>query len=179
MARKTKYESGVDQNYKIDKGRKRPKYRQGIYNPRNPQKCINIQKKKKIEFRSNLEFEYFYQVDNSYKIKQWGSEVLWIPYFNPVKKRVSQYWVDLIVWTEAYGIIAIEIKPAKEIIAIHENKKPKMTKRKKKETFIYEMQMFEINKAKWIAAKEYCNKRGWKFIQLSEKDIKSGKIPFL
>ena len=72
-----------------------------------------------------------------------------------------------------------EIKPDKEIKAILENKRPKMNGRKKKETFMYETKMYEINKAKWISAKEYCEKKGWKFIQLSEKSLKSGKIPFL
>ena len=179
MAKKTTWESTVDQSYKIDRGRKRPKYRQGIFTPLYPEKCINYKQSKPIEFRSNLEFEYMFKIDRSNSVLSWGSEVVWIPYYNPVKQRVCQYWVDLIVSTKDFGTVVIEIKPEKEIKAIIENKIPKMTKRKKKETFIYEMKMFEINKSKWLAAKEFCDKRGWKFIQLSEKHIKNGMIPFL
>lgn len=174
-----RYESDVNKDYKINKGRKRPKYRQGIFNPTNKAKCINTQQGKPVEYRSQLEFEYMVKMDKSHKILSWGSEILWIPYMHPFKKKVSQYWTDFIIHTEQWGTIVIEIKPDKEIKAILENKRPKMNGRKKKETFMYETKMYEINKAKWISAKEYCEKKGWKFIQLSEKSLKSGKIPFL
>jgi len=179
MPRKTTYSSEVDQTYKLDKGRKRPKYRQGIYKPINPHKCINCKEGKPVEFRSKLEFEYMHLIDKSDKVISWGSEYVWVPYAHPFKNRVSQYWTDFIINTEDFGILVVEIKPDKEIKAIVENKRPKMTGRKKKKTFLYETKMFEINKAKWIAARDYCEKKGWKFIQLSEKDLKSVKIPFL
>lgn len=179
MARKTTYSSEVDQTYKVDKGRKRPKYRQGLYKPINPQKCINCKDGKPIEFRSKLEFEYMHLMDKSDKVLSWGSETVWVPYAHPFKNRVAQYWTDFIVNTRDHGILVVEIKPAKEIKAIHENIRPKMTGRKKKSTFLYESKMFEINKAKWIAAQDFCKAKGWKFIQLSEKDLKDGKIPFL
>ena len=73
----------------------------------------------------------------------------------------------------------VEIKPKKEIKAITENKIPKMTKAKKKTTFLYESKMFYINKNKWLAAKAFAENKGWQFICVSEKDLESGKAPFL
>lgn len=158
--------------------RQRPKYKQGIYVPKYPAKCVNSVNKKPIEYRSQLEFEYMYKLDHSPNIRSWGSEVVWVPYMHPFKKRVCQYWTDLILDSKKFGVLVVEIKPEKEIKAIMENKVPKATARKKQSTLIYETKMFQINKAKWIAAKEYCETKGWKFIQLSEKDLKEGKVPF-
>jgi len=158
---------------------KRSPYNQGIYKPIHPEKCMNSKKGGSIEYRSQLEFNYMYKVDRSKNVTSWGSEVVWVPYYNPVKKKICQYWVDLLVDHVTLGVIAIEIKPAKEIKAIMENKMPKATPKKKKSTLIYETKMFVINRAKWEAAKQYCNKRGWKFITISEKDLKSGNIPFI
>jgi len=158
---------------------RRPKYKQGIYKPRNKAKCINTQSGKKVEYRSQLEFEYMYKLDYSNRITKWGSEVVWIPYYNPIKKRVCQYWTDLVVHSKEHGVLIVEIKPEKEITAILENKIPKRTGRKKESTLMYELKMFAINQAKWRAAKEYCDTKGWKFVLVSEKNIKDGNVPFL
>jgi len=158
---------------------RRAKYKQGIYKPINPSKCLNCKESKPIEYRSQLEFEYMYKLDRSPNVNSWGSEIVWVPYYNPVKKRKAQYWIDLIVDHKKHGIIAVEIKPEKEIKAIMENKVPKKTARKKQSTLIYETKMFLINRAKWTTAKQYCNKKGWKFIQVSEKNLKEGNIPFI
>jgi len=158
---------------------RRAKYKQGIYNPINPNKCINSAKGVAVEYRSQLEFEYMYKIDRSPNVISWGSEVVWVPYHNPVKNKTSQYWVDLIIHHKKHGVLAVEIKPEKEIKAIMENKAPKATARKKKSTLLYETKMFVINRAKWVAAKQFCNNKGWKFIRVSEKNLKEGTIPFL
>jgi len=155
-----------------------PKYKQGVFKPRNPKKCLNCAKGDPIEYRSQLEFEYMTILDRSDKVKSWGSEVLWIPYMHPIKKRVCQYWTDFIVDTVDHGVLVIEIKPAKEIKAIFENKMPKATKRKKQSTLIYETRLFLINKAKWTTAKSFCENKGYKFIQLSEEHLKNRQLPF-
>lgn len=156
--------------------RKIPKYRQGIFKPRFPDKNIN---KTPIEYRSQLEFEYMHRIDNSPKIKKWGSETIWIPYNNPVKKKVCQYWTDLYLETVSGDRYIIEIKPLKEIKAIMENARPKKTSRKKQSTLLHETKLFLINKAKWEAAADFCKSRGIRFITLSEEDLKENKIPFL
>jgi hypothetical protein len=154
----------------------RPSYHQGIYKPRYPEKNIN---QTPIEYRSQLEFEYMWRVEKSSNILKWGSETIWVPYYNKVKKRVCQYWVDLYVETKNQGIIIVEIKPEREIKAIKENKRPKATKKKKRSTLLYETKMWIINKSKWEAANDFAKKKGWKFMIVSEKHLKDNKVPFL
>ena len=59
----------------------------------------------------------------------------------------------------------IEIKPYKETI------EPIVNKRKAKKTILYEKKTWETNKRKWSAAKAYCDRKGWKFKIVTEKDI--------
>ena len=60
--------------------------------------------------------------------------------------------------------LLVEVKPLKQTT------KPKVRKRKTK-SYINECITFEINAAKWKSAREYCEKNGWKFIIITEKDI--------
>ena len=159
-----------------DKRKPRPKYIQGIYKPRYPDKVLN---KNDIEYRSKLEFDYMVKIEKSNNILKWGSELIWIPYYNPVKKKVCQYWTDFYLETNLHGKLIIEVKPDKEIKAIMENRRPKATKNKKTSTLAYQVAMYEINKAKWKAAHQYCKKKGWKFKIISEKDLKGGNVSFL
>lgn len=152
------------------------KYHQGIYKPIHPEKCLN---KNLVEFRSGLEYKYFYKIDKSPNVIRWGSETVWVPYYNPIKKRTAQYWVDLYLETKSHGTMIVEIKPKKEIKAITENKPPKMTKAKKKTTFLYESKMFYINKNKWETAKQFAENKGWTFWCISEDDLDKGLVPFL
>ena len=62
------------------------------------------------------------------------------------------------------GILVIEVKPLKQTL------KPAI-KKKKTKSYIKECITFEINSAKWKSAKQYCNKNGWKFVIITEKDI--------
>lgn len=156
--------------------RDRPDYRQGVYKPINPEKNIN---KEPIIYRSQLEFEYMYRIDKSDNIIKWGSETLWIPYYNPSKRRTSRYFTDLYLETKNMGTLVVEIKPQKEIKAIMDNKVPKKTGNKKQSTLIYETKLFFINKSKWDAAQSYCKKRGWTFLTVSESHLRENKIPFI
>ena len=122
-----------------------PKYLQGIYKPRNVDKILND---KPIEYRSKLELDYMWRIDNSPNVTRWGSEVVYVPYSHPLKKKTCQYWTDFYVETKSHGKIVVEIKPQKEITAIMEGKTPQPRKNKKQSTFIYEMKMYLINKAK-------------------------------
>jgi hypothetical protein len=59
----------------------------------------------------------------------------------------------------------VEIKPYKETLP------PNYKNRKNKKTLLYEHNTWTVNSAKWQAAKEYCNKRGWEFIIMTEKEL--------
>ena len=59
----------------------------------------------------------------------------------------------------------LEVKPYKQTIA------PKVTPGKRQKTILTEAQNWAVNKAKWAAAKNYCDSRGWEFKILTEKEL--------
>lgn len=172
----------LDQKKPRSRSKSRPSYRQGIFKLLPESKCTNTDP---VEYRSQLEFNFFHKLERSKNVIRWSSETIKVPYFNPIRSREegrpvkNNYYVDLLVETKNMGTLLVEIKPEKEIKAIQENIKPKRTKRKKETTYKYEMKMWEINKAKWEQAKKFANVRGWTFLCVSEKDLKDGVVPFL
>ena len=50
-------------------------------------------------------------------------------------------------------------------------KKKSGGKWKKTKKYITEVVTYGVNQAKWKAAEEFCEKRGWKFKVLTEKDL--------
>ena len=125
---------------------------------------------------SGLEFNYYHLIDKSPNVKRWGSEVIHVPYLHPWKtdkndnRRMAKYWVDVYLESTSGQKYMIELKPNKEIKALNESKAPKMTKNKKKQTYIHQVQYYTMNQAKWQAASKYAHERGWNFICLGEDD---------
>lgn len=148
-------------------------YLQGRFRPLNPKKYrgdIN-----KIVFRSSLELVAFKFCDTNPAIVYWGSEECIIPYKSPVDNRAHRYFMDLKVWTRKEGqehlqVTLIEIKPRDQI------KEPKRGTKKEK-TFINEMQTWLVNSAKWQAARDLCEKEGWKFVIWTEDHLVPGQDP--
>jgi hypothetical protein len=105
--------------------------------------------------------------DTNPKVLKWGSECFIIPYRHP-SGRMRRYFVDNFVVIKEGDTVTkylIEIKPSRQT-------KPPTTKYKKKEHLIYEQVQWAVNQAKWEACKAYCDKRGLKFLILTEKDLK-------
>jgi hypothetical protein len=63
----------------------------------------------------------------------------------------------------------IELKPYSQTI------EPKVSKRKKQITMLYESKQWAKNQAKWKAATDFAKKNGWEFHILTEKDIENRK----
>jgi hypothetical protein len=124
------------------------------------------------------------------KIKRWASEPISIKYRNPVanleycKKngldtkdprnwKISNYHTDF--WIEVLGDdgsikkIFIEIKP------YNQTQPPKPipanAKLKEQRRYAREASTYLVNKAKWVAAKEYFAKRGCEFSVFTEKTL--------
>ena len=144
--------------------KKDDRYTQGIYKP------INQQKYKGQGFpiyRSGYELKFFRWCDTNCRVLEWGSENVIIPYFNPVSNKYQRYFVDNYVKLQLDNKIEkylIEIKPFKQTC------KPEKGN-KKETTFIYEARTFIQNKAKWDAAKKYCENKGLKFLIITEKEL--------
>ena len=146
--------------------KKNNKFRQGIFKPNNALKYIG---KKDPVYRSGWELKFFRWADMNENILAWGSENIIIPYLNPLDSKVHRYFVDnFIVFKDKEGKkqkFLIEIKPSKQ------TQRPVKTKYKKSKTLLYEQKMYVQNTAKWKAANEWANKKGYKFLIITEKEL--------
>jgi len=149
---------------------KRKKYKQGIYRPRHPEKYKGSWP---IIYRSGYELAFMKWCDSNTNIFEWSSESIIIPYIRPTDGRLHRYFVDNTVKIKGKdGNIhkyLVEIKPSKETMP------PVKTPRKRHNTLIKENYRYAINSAKWQAAKKWSEKNGYKFIIITEKDLKSVK----
>jgi len=137
----------------------------GRFRPKNPEKYKGDATN--IIYRSTWEIKVMRYLDENPNIIWWGSEELPIPYLSPIDKRKHRYFPDFIAKIrKSDGKVMtyiIEVKPEKQT-------KPPTQKRKTK-TFIQEAMTYEVNKAKWYAAEEFCKDHGWQFLVLTEKHI--------
>lgn len=122
-----------------------------------------------IVCRSSWERTFCKWCDLTENIIQWSSEEMFIPYRDPVTKKVRRYFPDFIIRIQdSDGLIRtemIEVKPYKEVIG-----PPKNPKRRTK-SWLYAVTTFVTNSAKWDAARDYCSDRGWQFRIVTEYDL--------
>ena len=143
-------------------------YNQGFFYPRNLDKFVG--KEYKAIYRSGLELEYFRILDKNPNVLKWGSEEVVVPYF--FENKWHKYYVDLFVvfkFGESTKKYFIELKPYSQTI------EPKVNKRKKQMTMLYEAKQWAKNQAKWKAATDFAKKNGWEFHILTEKDLENRK----
>ena len=100
--------------------------------------------------------------DNHPHIVQWGSEVIRIPYLNPLTGKGSMYVPDfVIVYMDKTGKThseVIEVKPKKQTTMEHAKTR-------------HDQLHAAVNKAKWLAAYEWCMRKGLKFRVITEDEI--------
>jgi hypothetical protein len=142
------------------------------YHPVNSEKYMG--KTRFAVCRSSWETAVCRWMDANPSVVQWKSEPFGIPYIDPSqldkrgrpKKRM--YYPDFLAKIQSkngFHIWLIEVKPYKETIP------PKASTRKKQQTKLYEARAWEVNQAKWKAARAYCSRKGWSFKILTEKQI--------
>lgn len=146
--------------------REEKKWRKGLYQIVNDEKYKG---KRPVCFRSSWELKFMRFCDLTPSILEWSSESVCIPYFNPVKGKVTRYYPDfLIKYIDTNGneqIDLIEVKPYRQTVP------PKPRKNKKKSTLLQETRTYAMNTAKWDAAVKYCQQRGINFRIVTEKDL--------
>lgn len=141
-------------------------FKQGFFKPKNPSKYIGDPTN--IVYRSGWEKRVMDWCDTNSNVIRWGSEEIVIPYVSPVDGRVHRYFTDFYV--EAVGRdggvrkMILEVKPAAQ------TQPPAQPKRKTKR-YISEVVTYGVNQAKWKAAKEYCDDKGWEFSVITEQDL--------
>lgn len=142
------------------------KYHQGKFKPNNPQKYLGDPTN--IIYRSGWEAKLMRYLDSQKNVLQWGSEEIIVPYKSPIDGRMHRYFTDFIVkqinTSGKTETILIEVKPKAQ--TIEPKKKKRITKR-----YIEEVKTWGVNKAKWEAAEEYCESRGWTFRIMTEDHL--------
>ena len=147
--------------------RKDSLYRQGYYQPANPQKYIGDLNK--IIFRSSYEKRFATYCDYNERILAWSSEPIQIPYLNPIDGVIKPYNVDFYVKIKtenSYSEYLVEVKPSRQL---NQPNAPigKITE-KRMISYMNAMKSYLVNLAKFKAAKQYAESRGWQFIVVTE-----------
>ena len=135
------------------------------YKPNNPKKYNGDYRN--IICRSNWERRFCSWCDLNENVLEWGSEEFWIPYRAP-DGRVRRYFPDFIMKVkEQTGEIktyVIEVKPKKQT-------RPPKPRKKVTKSYLYECKTYEVNQAKWKAAREWCADRKVEFKIVTEKEL--------
>jgi len=122
-----------------------------------------------IIYRSSWELKFMKYCDLNNSILEWGSEEIIIPYRSPLDNKVHRYFVDFYIKVkDVDGKIQkylIEVKPKRQ------TREPKVQQRMTKK-YIYEVTEYAKNQAKWNAAKEFCEDRNYKFMLITEDELK-------
>ena len=143
---------------------------QGEFYPANPKKYSGDVNK--IIFRSGMELRLFKYMDANPNIVSWSSEETVIPYLSPLDKiqKLHRYFIDVKATVEINGVIKtylIEVKEATQTRPPKPSKTGKATAR-----FFREQKTYIVNDAKWKAARKVCEKMGWEFLILTNKDLR-------
>ena len=122
-----------------------------------------------IIYRSLWELKFMNYCDKNENILEWGSEEFFIPYRSPKDNKIRRYFPDFYIkFKERTGKIkrmVVEIKPYKQ------TQEPNMNPKKKTKNWMNEVVTYGVNKAKWKAAKEFCEDRQWEFRILTEHEL--------
>lgn len=139
---------------------------QGFFKPKNPQKYKGDPTN--IVYRSGWELKLMLYLDSRKDVISWGSEELIIPYRSPIDGKIHRYFPDFIVTKiNSKGkkeTVIIEVKPQKQTV-------PPESKGKVNKKYLMEVATWGKNEAKWKAAKEFCEDRGWSFHIFTEKEL--------
>lgn len=137
----------------------------GIFKPKNPKKYNG--NAENIVYRSSWEVRVMKWLDEHPQVIWWASEELVIPYYSPVDDKMHRYFPDFIVKmkdnTGKEKVYVWEVKP------FAQTQQP--TRKRKTQKFINESVTYAINQSKWKAADIFCQKQGWQFKILTEKDL--------
>jgi hypothetical protein len=150
------------------------KFKQGIYKP------INLKKYRGEDdprFLSSWELKLFRWCDMNDDVLEWSSEGIAIPYTNPVTEKTSCYFPDVAIKMKVGNVIKkflVEVKPYKQTLDPRQFDR----KNKKKKSIIYEDITYIKNMAKWYAARKWCDKMGYEFTLLTEKELGINKYDY-
>lgn len=118
-----------------------------------------------VVYRSSWERFFSVYLDMNDNVTKWGSEEIVIPYFYPVDGKTHRYFPDYFIEFKNGKKLIVEIKPFKE------TQEPVLKKGGNKKTYADALATYIKNCAKWEAAKEFCDDRGWSFRVFTENEL--------
>lgn len=136
--------------------------KKGQFHPHNPAKYRG--NPTTIVFRSSWELKFMRRLDADPRVTEWGSETIYISYFDPSAGRKRRYYPDFKAVMNGKTFV-FEVKPYKQTIP------PENKKRRQRKTVLLEAATYITNQAKWEAARKYCDARGWTFKILTEVEL--------
>lgn len=140
----------------------------GRYSPRRPEKYRGDPEN--CFYRSSWERRFMTFCDENDSVIEWSSEEIIVPYTSPIDGRRHRYFVDFWVrLRKPDGTIEealVEVKPKKQTVPPSQPKSKRIARSK-----LTEIRNWIVNSAKWSAARDFCEDRGWSFKVLTEEDI--------
>lgn len=144
-------------------------YLNGRFRPKNPEKYKG--NPTTIFWRSSWELQVMKWLDLHSGVVQWSSEETIIPYKSPIDNKYHRYFPDFFVTIKnKNGLLEnyiVEVKPKAQTKPPKQKKTLRPTK-----AYVNQLQTYLVNTAKFEAATQYCNKKGYKFMILTEDNIK-------
>lgn len=137
----------------------------GKYKLKNPKKYKG--NPNDIVYRSSYELKMMNFLDVNSHILEWSSESVVISYISPVDNRRRNYYTDFFVKlydenTKSVKGLILEVKPKKFLTP---------PKYRKTNSYIKEVKEYLKNKAKWDAARKYCEGRNVEFKIITEDNL--------
>ena len=121
-----------------------------------------------IIMRSSWETRFALWCDKNPQIVKWKSEETIVPYRCPTDNKIHRYFVDFQIQVRkrdgALQTYLVEIKPAAQT-------QPPVFPGRKTQRYLTESMTFIKNQAKWKAAKQYAEDRGWEFKIITEHEL--------
>jgi hypothetical protein len=156
---------------KNQKPKKGLSYKQGYFKPTNPHKYVG---RGALIYRSSWELKFCIYCDTHAEVLEWSIEPQnhVIPYISAFDQKEHYYNPDFYVKIKKEKIseeFIVEIKPKKQL------RKPKKPKRLSEKAINYykdRAKTYIINMSKFKYAKAYAERRGMKFIYVTEDWIK-------
>ena len=157
------------------------KYQQGLFVPKNKDKVLILNAQGGLWYRSSLERKVMTYFDNNDNIKKWSAENLKVPYkkteYSNVTKMLEttshnyypDFYYELLKSDGTISRVVAEVKPHSETM---QPKLPQNPTAKQLKNFEYSLKMYNSNLSKWTYMIDYCKKKGFEFIIITEKHLK-------
>lgn len=120
----------------------------------------------KIVCRSTWERVACRHLDDNSNVRKWSSEEVVVLYISAVDGEWHRYFVDFYVELNDGKKFLVEVKPKTE------TEPPSLPKSgRKTKGYLNALETYVRNASKWMAAKEYAEKRGMRFVIWTETEL--------